>query len=108
MEALLFNSFGLFTDAEPDDCVVRGWSPVSGTGSFYSARGIVLQASEGAAEHKARSRAGKILTTVMDSPSKSVSCRLGSPAAAFLILVCSNLLESKLRIRDEELQAAVS
>jgi len=48
---------------------------VSGTGSFYSARGIGLQASAGAAKHEARSRAGKILTTVVDSPSKSVSCR---------------------------------
>jgi len=45
------------------------------TGSFYSARGVVLQASASAAEHEARSRAGKILTTVADSPPKSVSCR---------------------------------
>jgi hypothetical protein len=48
---------------------------VSATGSFYSARCIGLQASVGAAEHEARSRAGKILATVVDSPSKSVSCR---------------------------------
>ena len=30
--------------------------------------GIGLQASAGAAEHEARSRAGKILATVVDSP----------------------------------------
>ena len=30
-----------------------------------------LQASAGAAEHEARSRVGKILATVVDSPSKS-------------------------------------
>jgi len=50
---------------------------VSGTGSIYSARGIGLQASAGvaASEHQEWSRAGKILATVMDSPSKSVSCR---------------------------------
>jgi len=53
----------------------RGRSPVSGTGSFYSARSIGLQASAGAAEHEARSWAGKILATVVDAPSKSVSCR---------------------------------
>ena len=67
-----------------------------------------MQALPGAAEHKQRSRAGKILTTVVESPSKSVSCWWGSPSAVFLIFVCSYLLESKLRIRDEELQAAVS
>ena len=62
----------------------------------------------GAAEHEARSRAGKIFTTVVNSPSKSVSCQWGSPPAVFLIFVCSYLLESKLRIRDKELQAAAS
>jgi len=75
IEALLFNSFGQFTQAEPDNCVatrvaisIRHWV-------VYSARGIGLQVSAGAAEHEARSRAAKILATMVDSPSKSVSCR---------------------------------
>ena len=65
------------------------------TGSFYSARGVVLQASASAAEHEARSRAGKILTTVADSPPKSVSCRWGSLPAVFWIFVCSYLLDEE-------------
>jgi len=84
---------------------------VSGTGSLYSARGvgfeifgargIGLQALASAAEHEAPSRAEKILTTVVYSPSKSVSCRSGSPPVVCLIFVFSYLLKSKLKIRDE-------
>jgi len=76
---------------------IRHWI-VLFTESFYTSRrmgvlafrwywlargigGIGLQASAGAAEHEARSRAEKILATVVDSPSKSVSCRWGSSPA---------------------------
>ena len=47
----------------------RGWSLVSGTGSIYFSRHIGLQALAGAAEHQEWRRAGKILATVVDSPS---------------------------------------
>jgi len=56
IEVLLFNSF----DTELHDRVAEGWSTVSGTASFYFTRSIGLQASVGAAEHEARSRAEKI------------------------------------------------
>jgi len=61
------------------DRVTRMWTPISGTGSFYSVRGIGLQASAGAAEHNHRCQYLSPNTTVanifpaqtvVDSPSK--------------------------------------